>query len=137
MPPYKDLKAVCRDPKEICSAPSEQTGLENLDAFAAKWDAKYPVISKQWKAAWGDLKGFFQYPPEIRKAICTTNAIESLNFQLRKATKSKLSFPTDDAIIKILYLALRNASSKWSMPIKDWGAALNQLAIVFGDRLSL
>ena len=66
MPPYKDLKAVCRDPKEICSAPSEQTGLENLDAFAAKWDAKYPVISKQWKAAWGDLKGFFQYPLEIR-----------------------------------------------------------------------
>jgi len=123
--------------KGIYSAPSEQAGLENLNVFAEKWDDKYPVISRQWKTAWDDLKEFFQYPPEIRKAVYTTNAVESLNFQLRKVTKSKLSFPTDDAIMKILYPALRNASSKWSMPIRGWGIALNQFALVFGDRLTL
>lgn len=134
---YKDLKEVCKDLKAIYTAPSEKIGLDNLDAFAKKWDEKYPSISRNWRNAWDDLKEFFQYHPEIRRIIYTTNAIESLNFQLRKVTKSKLSFPNDEAIIKIMFLALRNASQKWNFPIRDWGVALNQFALVFGDRVPL
>ena len=134
---YKDIKQVCQDLKEIYSAPNEKAGIENLEIFANKWDRKYPFISRAWKNTWNELNEFFKYPPEIRKIIYTTNAIESLNFQLRKVTKAKLSFPNDNAIIKIMYLALKNASCKWTMPIRNWGMALNQFAIVFGDRVPL
>ena len=97
-----------------------------------KWDAKYPMISQSWERHWNDLSEFFKYPPEIRRAIYTTNAVESLNYQLRKVTKNRSTFCTDDAILKILYLAIRNASKKWTMPVKEWGQALNQFAIEFG-----
>ena len=90
------------------------------------------MIYKSWDNHWENLCEFFKYPPEIRKAIYTTNAVESLNYQLRKVTKNRLSFSTDDAIFKILFLAIRNASEKWTMPIRDWGQALNQFAIEFG-----
>jgi len=129
---YKDLKKLCAGLKAVYSAASEQAARDALDEFGRIWDSKYPMIYKSWIAHWEDLSEFFKYPPEIRRAIYTTNAVESLNYQLRKVTKNRSSFSTDDAILKILYLAIRNASQKWTMPIKDWGQALNQFAIEFG-----
>jgi transposase-like protein len=129
---YKDLKKVCADLRGVYSAPDEGGGLAALEEFKGKWDGKYPVISRTWERHWQDLSEFFKYPPEIRRAIYTTNAIESLNYQLRKVTKNRLTFVNDDAINKVLYLAIRNASKKWTMPIKNWGQALNQFAIEFG-----
>jgi transposase-like protein len=104
-----------------------------LEGFGKIWNGKYPMISQSWENHWDDLSEFFKYPPAIRRAIYTTNAIESLNYQLRKVTKNRSAFPTDDAIAKLLCLAIRNASKKWTMPIRDWGQALNQFAIEFGN----
>lgn len=134
---YKERKVLCADLKKIYTAATEREGLQGLDAFAEKWDRKYPMISKSWRTHWDNLNEFFSYPNEIRKVIYTTNAIESLNFSLRKVTKNRSAFPTDDAVMKLLYLALTNASKKWTMPIRDWGAALNQFAIYFGERVPL
>jgi len=134
---YKERKILCADLKQIYSAVSEKQGLDELDDFAAKWDSKYPMISKSWKNNWANLSEFYAYPPDIRKIIYTTNAIESLNFSLRKVTKNRSAFPNDDAIFKIMYLALTNASKKWTMPIREWGAALNQFAVYFGDRVTM
>ena len=135
---YKDLKKICADLKLIYSAPTEKAGQEALENFGQKWNDKYPMIHASWENHWGDLCEFFKYPKEIRRAIYTTNAVESLNFQLRQVTKNRLIFPTDEAIFKILYLAIQNASKKWTMPIRDWGQALNQFAIEFGkERVSL
>jgi transposase-like protein len=130
---YKDLKKICADLKEIYSAATEESGHAALEEFGNKWNGKYPMIYQSWDRHWENLIEFFKYPPEIRKAIYTTNAVESLNYQLRKVTKNRSSFSTDDAIFKILYLAIRNASEKWTMPIRDWGQALNQFAIEFGN----
>jgi transposase-like protein len=130
---YKDLKKVCADLKAVYTANTEEIARTALEEFGKTWDKKYPMIYKSWKQHWDDLSEFFKYPPEIRRAIYTTNAIESLNYQLRKVTKNRLLFPSDDAIFKILYLAIRNASEKWTMPIREWGQALNQFAIEFGN----
>jgi transposase-like protein len=133
---YKDLKKVCADPQAVYSAASGEAGRDVPEAFGKTWNSKHPMISQSWDARWDDLSEFFNYPPEIRRAIYTTNAIESLNYQLRKMTsetcgfRNRSTFPNDDAIFKILYLAIRNASEKWTMPIQDWGTALNQFAIV-------
>jgi len=129
---YKDLKKVCADLKTIYSANTEEAGRDALEDFGKKWNDKYPMIYQSWQRHWEDLSEFFKYPPEIRRAIYTTNAVESLNYQLRKVTKNRSTFSTDDAILKILYLAIRNASKKWTMPIREWGQALNQFAIEFG-----
>jgi len=129
---YKDLRKLCADLKTIYSANSEEAGRSALEDFGKEWNGKYPMIYQSWQQHWDDLSEFFKYPPEIRKAIYTTNAIESLNYSLRKVIKNKLTFVNDDAIFKILYLAIRNASEKWTMPIRDWGQALNQFAIEFG-----
>jgi len=129
---WKDLKKLCSDLKAIYSANTEESGLDALEEFGKKWNEKYPMIHQSWERNWNDLSEFFKYPSGIRKAIYTTNAIESLNFSLRKVIKNKLIFVNDDAILKILYLAIRNASEKWTMPIRDWGQALNQFAIEFG-----
>jgi len=134
---WKERKMICADLKKIYNAPSEKIGLEELDAFAEKWDKKYPTISKSWRVNWNNLNEFFGYPENIRKAIYTTNAIESLNASLRKVVQKRSAFPTDESIFKVLYLALTKAEKKWSMPIRDWGAALNQLALIFGDRVPL
>lgn len=134
---YKDLKAVCRDLKRIYSAPSEDEALLALDDFGAAWDSKYPMIRRSWESHWNDLNEFFQYPTEIRRVIYTTNAIESLNYSLRKVTKNRSAFPDDDSIYKIMYLAIGKASQKWTQPIRNWGLALNQFSIVFGDRVKL
>lgn len=134
---YKERKEICADLKKIYSAVSEADGLDALTEFAEKWDSSYPMISKSWKDNWENLNELFNYPQDIRKAIYTTNAIESLNASLRKVTKKRSAFPTDDAIYKVLYMALRNASKKWTMPIRDWGKALNQFAIHFEGRITL
>jgi transposase-like protein len=134
---YKDRKEVCSDLKKIYTAASEELALAGLEEFHKKWDGKYPMISKSWESNWTNLNEFYKYPPAIRRVIYTTNAIESLNFTLRKVTKNRAVFPNDEAIIKIMFLALTNASKKWTMPIRDWGIALNQFAIYFGDRVPL
>lgn len=132
---YKDLKAVCKDLKEIYSAINAESGHEALKEFGKKWNDKYPMIQASWERNWNDLTEFFNYPKDIRRAIYTTNAIESLNFSLRKVTRNKSSFPDDDSIYKIMYLAIKNASTRWSMSIKDWGLAVNQFAILFDGRV--
>ena len=129
---WKDLKKVCTDLKAIYSAVTEDAGKDALEEFGKTWDEKYPMIYASWERHWDNLSEFFKYPPAIRRAIYTTNAVESMHYQLRKVTKNRSSFSTDDAILKILYLAIRNASKKWTMPIREWGQALNQLAIEFG-----
>ena len=134
---WKERKIICADLKYIYEAPTEKAGLEALDVFAEKWDKKYPMISKSWKSNWENLNEFYAYPADIRKAIYTTNAIESLNSSLRKVTQKRSAFPTDEAVYKVLYLALNNVSKKWTMPIRNWGAALNQFAIHFGERVPM
>jgi transposase-like protein len=129
---YKDLKKVCADLKAIYTAPTEPATRNALEDFGKAWDGKYPMVYKSWDHHWENLCEFFKYPPEIRKAIYTTNAVESLHYQLRKVTKNRSLFSTDDAILKLLYLAIRNVSKKWTMPIREWGQALNQFAIEFG-----
>jgi transposase-like protein len=118
---YKDLKKACVDLKAFYSAVSEEVGHDALEDFGKIWNDKYPMIYKSWDQRWDGLSEFFKYPPEIRRAIYKTNAIESMNYQLRKLTKNRSTFSTDDAIFKVLYLAVRNASEKWAMPIRDWG----------------
>jgi len=134
---WKDRKVLARDLKAIYRAPTEQQALANLDIFAQKWDAKYSMISKSWRQHWEKIIPFFSYPADIRKAIYTTNAIESLNGSIRKVIKNRGSFPSDEACLKLIYLALRNASRKWSMPIRDWGRALNQFSILFDGRIPI
>jgi transposase-like protein len=132
---YKDIKAVCRDLKEVYSAINAESGHEALEEFGKKWNDKYPMIQASWERNWNDLTEFFNYPKDIRRAIYTTNAIESLNFSLRKVTRNKSSFPDDDSIYKVMYLAIKNASTRWTMSIKDWGLAVNQFAILFDGRV--
>ncbi len=131
---WKDRKEVCKDLKEVYSAATEDEASQKLEEFGQKWDAKYPTIRKKWVNNWDRIIPFFDYPEEIRKVMYTTNAIESINRSIRKVIKAKGAFPNDRAIFKILYLALNNASKKWTMPIKDWKAALNFFAIKFEGR---
>ena len=114
---YKDLKAVCRDLKEVYSTINAESGHEALEEFGKKWNDKYLMIQASWERNWNDLTEFFNYPKDIRRAIYTTNAIESLNFSLRKVTRNKSSFPDDDSIYKVMYLAIKNASTRWTMSI--------------------
>jgi transposase-like protein len=129
---HKDLKKVCADLKTVYSANNEEAGHDALEDFGKKWNGKYPVIYQPRQRHWEDLSEFFKYPPEIRRTVYTANAVESLNYQLRKITKNRSAFSTDDAILKILYLAIHNASNKWTMPVREWGQALNRFAIEFG-----
>lgn len=133
---WKDYKAVTSGLKTVYQARTEEAALMALDNFAAAWDDKYPQISKSWRAHWENLNTFFGYPPDIRKAIYTTNAIESLNSVIRAAIKKRKVFPTDDSVRKVIYLALKDASKKWSMPIQNWRLAMSRFIIEFGDRLS-
>ena len=133
--PWKDYKPVTVDLKRIYQASTEEQALLSLDAFSEKWDDKYPQISRSWRAHWENLNTLFAYPEDIRKAIYTTNAIESLNSVIRKATKKRKVFPTDNSAKKVVYLAIRQASEKWTMPIRNWKTALNRFMILFEDRL--
>ncbi|NCB00501.1 MAG: IS256 family transposase, partial [Clostridia bacterium] len=132
---WKQRKEVAEDLKTIYQAPTVEMAAANLEAFAAKWDASHPTIAKSWRNNWERIIPLFSYPPEIRRAIYTTNAIESLNMSLRKVTKNRGSFPNDDAMFKLLFLALKNISKKWTMPFKDWKSVLNQFTIIVEERM--
>jgi len=134
---YKDRKAVTGDLKEIYLAPSEDAAGNALDRFSEKWDGKYPVISKSWRNRWAEVIPFMKFSPEIRKAIYTTNAIESINYNLQRNLKTRQSFPNDEAAMKLIFMILRRISKKWTMPIRNWGEALNQFAVIYGDRVPL
>mgnify|MGYP003385651072 FL=1 len=134
--PWKDYKAVTADLKQIYQSVTEEEALLALNQFAGRWDERYPQISKSWRAHWHNLNTLFNYPADIRKVIYTTNAIESLNSVIRKAIKKRKLFPTDDAAKKVIYLAIQNASKKWTMPIRNWKPALNRFMIEFEDRLA-
>lgn len=133
--PWKDYKAVTAELKQIYQSVTEEEALLALNQFAEHWDDKYPQISKSWRTHWHNLNTLFNYPADIRKVIYTTNAIESLNSVIRKAIKKRKLFPTDDSAKKVIYLAIQNASKKWTMPIRDWKPALNRFMIQFEDRL--
>ena len=132
---YKDRKQFCADMREIYTAPNEEAGLMVLNKFEEKWGSKYGYAIKSWKANWPLLSTFFKYPPEIRRLIYTTNPIENFNRRIRKITKTKGSFPTEDSLFKILYLIVIDTSEKWTMPIHNWGTILNQLRVYFGERV--
>tara|TARA_B100001059_G_scaffold155211_1_gene154829 strand:- start:231 stop:1439 length:1209 start_codon:yes stop_codon:yes gene_type:complete len=133
--PWKDYKAIAHDLKLIYQSVTEEEALRALDDFSERWDDKYPQISRSWRTHWENLNTLFIYPQDIRKAIYTTNAIESLNSVIRKAIKKRKLFPTDDSAKKVIYLAIENAAKKWTMPIRNWKTALNRFMIEFEDRL--
>lgn len=133
---WKDYKAVTRDLKRIYQSATEADAARELEAFAERWDGQYPQISKSWHTHWPNLITLFEYPPPIRKVIYTTNAIESLNSVIRKATKQRKIFPNDDSAMKVVYLAMTQAAKKWTRPIQNWKPALNRFMIDFGDRLA-
>lgn len=132
---YKDIKALMADLKRIYAAVDEETALYELEAFGEKWNAKYPKIAQSWEANWPKLSTYFKYPQEVRTLIYTTNAIEGFNRQLRKVTKSKSVFPTDDSLLKMLYLAMMDITRKWTGKRRDWGVIHSQLEVFFADRL--
>ncbi|MDF4400742.1 IS256 family transposase [Vibrio parahaemolyticus] len=134
--PWKDYKAVTTDLKKIYQSATEDEALLALEQFSERWDSKYPQISRSWTAHWDNLNTLFNYPEDIRRAIYTTNAIESLNSVIRKAIKKRKLFPTDESARKVIYLAIRDASKKWTMPIRNWRQALNRFMIMFEDRLT-
>ena len=132
---YKDLKKLMADLKKVYAAPDEQTALSNLDEFGEKWDVRYPKISKSWNEHWPNLATYFKYPEAVRRLIYTTNTIEGFNRQLRKVTKSKTVFPSDDSLLKMLYLAMIDITKKWTGHRQDWGQIHSQLEIYFEERL--
>jgi transposase-like protein len=134
--PWKDYKEVTADLKRIYHSVSEEEAALELDRFTEKWDEKYPQISKSWRSHWPNLITLFGYPQDIRKVIYTTNAIESLNSVIRKSVKTRKVFPNDNAAMKVIYLAVEAASKKWTMPIRDWKAALNRFMIEFEEQLA-
>ena len=133
--PYKDYKAVAADLKQIYRSVTEAEALQALDQFAERWGDKYPQIIRSWRNHWENLNTLFNYPEDIRRAIYTTNAIESLNSVIRKSIKTRKLFPTDDSAKKVIYLAIMSASKKWTMRIRNWKPALNRFMIEFEDRL--
>lgn len=135
--PYKDRKMVASDLKKIYLSPSADTAQVALETFAEKWDSRYPMIARSWRSKWPEVVPFMKFPEVIRKAVYTTNAIESLNYSIRKVTRNRLSFPTTEAAMKLIFMALQNISKRWTMPLRDWGAAVNQFAIIYGDRVPL
>jgi len=132
---WKQRKEVAADLQTIYRAATREEAEQRLDELASRWDSQFPTTSRSWRSNWERVTPFFAYPQEIRKVIYTTNAIESVNMSLRKIIKNRGSFPTDEAAVKLLYLALQNITRKWTMPIKDWRAALNRFAIIFEDRM--
>lgn len=134
---WKDRKAFTAEMKNIYTAPTKQAAEMALNDFEEKWGSKYGYAIKSWRENWDELTVFFDFPIEIRKIIYTTNLIENLNGKIRKYTKNKMSYPTDEAVIKSVYLAIREATKKWKMPIRDWGVILNQFSLIFGDRIKI
>ena len=133
--PWKDRKSLAQDLKAIYNAPTEEQGFIKLERIEEKWGSKYSYALKSWRNNWSELSTFFKYTPEIRKIMYTTNIVESLHMQLRKVSKTKTVFPTDDSLVKILYLATIGVTKKWTVPVRDWVLILGQLQIHFEDRL--
>ena len=134
---YKDLKALMADLKLVYGAATLENAEYQLEVFRDKWGKKYPQILKSWDANWAELTTYFKYPQEVRTLIYTTNAVEGFHRMLRKFTKTKTIYPTDDAVRKSVYLSVQEISRKWTMPIRDWGIIIGQLSIFFGDRFQL
>ena len=134
--PYKDKKAFVADLKPIYQAIDEPQALASLDELEAKWGEKYYIAIKPWKDNWEEIRTMFRFPAEIRKLIYTTNAVESFNRQLRKVTKSKSSFPTDESLLKMMYLVTMDVTDKWTQKIRNWAVIIGQLHIYFEDRLN-
>ena len=132
---YKDIKALMADLKTVYAAVDEAAALDALDTFSQRWDKKYPKIAQSWRENWSNLSTYFKYPQEVRRLIYTTNAIEGFNRQLRKVTKSKSVFPTDDSLLKMLYLAMMDITKKWTGRRQDWSMIHAQLAVFFADRM--
>ena len=130
---WKERKEVAADLRSMYRSVSVEEAEQELDAFAKKWDGKLPTISQMWHRHWDNLITLFDYPDDIRQAIYTTNAIDSLNSVVRKAIKNRKVFATDNSAMKVVYLAIASASKKWTMPIHHWKAALNRLMIEFPD----
>lgn len=134
---WKDRKEFTKDMKQIYTAPTKEAAKAALEDFKQKWNTKYSYAIKSWENNWDELTVFFDFPVEIRTIIYTTNLIENLNGKIRKYTKNKLSYPTDDAVIKSVFLALRESTKKWTMPIRNWGLILNQFLAIFENRIQL
>jgi putative transposase len=134
---HRDRKQVATDMKNIYQAATLEEAEHQFALFESVWAAQYPLIVKSWRVNWARITPMFGYPAEVRRAIYTTNTIESLNMTLRKIIKNRSLFPSDEAVFKLLYLALRNISKRWTMPIRDWGGAMNQFAIIFEDRVPM
>lgn len=134
---WKDYKEVTGGVKQIYQATTEAQGQKALEDFALRWNEPYPQIAKSWSNNWVNLRTIFDFPPEIRKAIYTTNAIESLNSVIRSATKRRKLFPNETSAIKVIYMAIMQTSKKWTMPIKNWRSAMNRFVIEFGERLNV
>ena len=132
---WKDYKAVTADLKQVYQASTEAQALEVLTALSQKWQEKYPLVAKCWEDNRANIATFFDYPADIRKAIYTTNAVESLNSVIRRVIKKRNVFPTNDSVFKVVWLAIKDASKKWTMPIQNWKQAMNRFMIEFGDRL--
>ena len=132
---WKERKQVAADLKLIYQSPTREMACKQLNLFREKWDEVHPIIGEQWERNWDKISVLFDYPEDIRKAIYTTNAIESLNHSLRKVLKNRKSFPSEESLMKVLYLAIDRASRKWSMPIRNWGSALQRFSIEFGQRM--
>ena len=133
---YKDLKALMADLKLVYMAPTEEAAREHLEEFGEKWDSKYPKIRKSWTEKWATLSTYFKYPDAVRRLIYTTNTIEGFNRQLRKVTKNKTIFPSDDSLLKMLYLATMDITKKWTGRRRDWPEIRAQLEIYFEERLA-
>jgi putative transposase len=132
--PYKDIKAVMADLKLVYGAPSLDDAAYRLEEFRETWGKKYPQIVKSWEANWAELSTYFKYPEEVRRLVYTTNAVEGFHRMLRKYTKTKTIYPTDDAVRKSVFLSIQEITKKWSMPVRDWGIIIGQLMVFFDDR---
>lgn len=135
--PWRDRKLVAADLRQVYSAPTLAAAEQELERFAATWDERYAMISLSWRRDWNELTTFFDYPPEIRRVLYTTNAIESLNYSLRRILRNRGAFPDDASVLKLLYLAIMRASTHWTHPVADWGGTLNRFAILFPDRINV
>lgn len=132
---WKERKTVARDLRTVYTATTVEAAEAALEAFGATWDKRFPLIAKGWRQNWENVTPFFSYPPEIRKVIYTTNAIESINASLRKVTKKRGAFPNPESVRKVMYLAIMRAAKRWTMPIRDWAGALNHFTIAFAGRI--
>lgn len=134
--PYKDRKAVCADLKKIYGAVNLDDAEYALEEFREKWEKKYPAILRSWDENWAELTTFFEYPGQIRHLIYTTNAVEAYHRMVRKFTKTKSIFPTDDSIRKVVFLSVREITKKWTQSARDWGMVYSQIMIFFADRFA-